>query len=77
MPTNWKDTSYDLILVVVDWLIKMVHSNLARMIDTSKLAEIIPDIITRYYNLPDSTIKAQLSPYSFGLLYIVCCLDVK
>ena len=37
MSTDWKDASYDSLLVVVDWLTKMVHSKPAQMIDSPRL----------------------------------------
>ena len=32
MSTNWKDISYDLILIIIDWLTKMVYSKPAQII---------------------------------------------
>ena len=45
MSIDWKDTSYDSILIVVDRLTKMVHSKPAQMIDAPGLAEIISDVV--------------------------------
>ena len=44
MSTDWKNTSYDSILVVVDRLTKMVHSKPAQMIDAPGLAEVFIDL---------------------------------
>ena len=77
MPSDWKDTSYDLILVIVERFIKMVHSKLEQMVNVSGLAEIISDIVTWYHNLLELAIEAQLSPQSSDLHCTVYYLDVK
>lgn len=56
--TNWKDDSYDSILVIVDWLIKMVHYKSVKVtIDALGLAKIILDVIVWHYNLPNSIVS--------------------
>ena len=43
---NWKEDSYEFILVIVDWLIKMVHYKLVKItIDASELAKIIINVV--------------------------------
>ena len=43
---DWKGDNYDFILVIVDWLTKMVHYKLVKVtINTSRLAEVILDIV--------------------------------
>ena len=43
---NWKRDSYDSILVIINWLTKMVHHKLVKItIDTSGLAKVIIDIV--------------------------------
>ena len=55
--TDWKSKSYDLILVIVDRLTKMVHYKPVKiMIDASGLAEVIIDVVVRHHGLPDSII---------------------
>ena len=66
MSTDWKDTTYNSILVVVDRLTKMVHSKPAQMIDAPGLAEIISDVVIRYHDLPDSATETQSSLPSSG-----------
>ena len=52
--TNWKRENYDSILVIIDWLIKIVYYELVKIIiDTSGLAIVILDVIIWYYGLPD------------------------
>ena len=44
--TNWKGDSYNFILVIIDWLTKIVYYKLVRIIiDTLRLAEVILDVI--------------------------------
>ena len=55
--TDWKGESYDLILVIVDKLIKMVHYKPVKItIDASGLAKVIIDVVVRHYGLPNSII---------------------
>ena len=44
--TNWKKDSYNSILVIIDWLTKMVHNKLVKItINTPGLAEVIIDMV--------------------------------
>ena len=55
--TDWKDKSYDLILVIVDRLTKMVYYKPTKIrIDAPGLAEVIIDIVERHYGLFNSII---------------------
>ena len=52
--TDWKGDSYDLILVIVDRLTKMVHYKPVKItIDTPGLAKVIIDVVVRHHGLPD------------------------
>ncbi len=52
VPTNWKGDSYDSILVIVDWLTKMVHYELVKVtINAPGLTEVILDVVVRYHGL--------------------------
>lgn len=56
--TNWKKNSYNSILIIVDWLTKMVYYEPVKVtIDTPGLAEVIIDIIVQYHGLPNSIIN--------------------
>ena len=47
--TDWKGDSYDLILVIVDWLTKMVHYKAVKVtIDAPSLAEIIINVVIQH-----------------------------
>ena len=57
--------SYDLILVIIDWLTKMVPYKPVKVtINASGLAEVIINMVVRHHNLPDSIVINR------GLLFI-------
>ena len=48
--TNWKQDNYKLILVIIDWLIKIIYYKLVKVsIDISGLAEVIKDMVICHY----------------------------
>ena len=50
--TNWKGDNDDSILVIIDWLTKMVYYKPVKIaINTSDLADVIIDIVVRYHDL--------------------------
>ena len=62
--TDWKRDSYDLILVIVDRLTKMVHYKSVKVtIDTQGLAKVIIDVVVKHHDLSDSIITDR------GLLF--------
>ena len=61
----WKRDSYNSILVIVDWLIKMIYYKLIKVtIDASSLAEVIINVIMRHHNLSDSIVTDQGSLFT-------------
>ena len=53
--TNWKGETYNSILVIVDWLTKMVYYELVKVtIDTPGLAEVILKVVVSHHNLANS-----------------------
>ena len=53
--TDWKRNRYNSILVIIDWLTMMVHYKPVKVtIDALSLAEVIINIVVRYYGLSDS-----------------------
>lgn len=49
----WKSKTYDFILVIIDWLTKIVHFEPVKfIINTSGLAKVIINMIVEYYCLP-------------------------
>ena len=54
---NWKGDSYDSILVIVDWLIKMVHYKpVMIIIDPTRLAKVTINVIMCHHSLFDSIV---------------------
>lgn len=52
--TDWKGNSYDLIVVIVHRLTKMVHYELVKVtIYAPRLGKMILDVVVRHYGLPD------------------------
>ncbi len=63
--TNWKGDTYDSILVIIDWLPKMVYYEPVKVIiDTPGLAEVILDIVIRHHGLPDSGVSDRGSVFT-------------
>lgn len=55
---NGKSDSYDLILVILNCLTKIMPYELVKInIDTARLVNIIINIVVRYYDLPKSIIS--------------------
>ena len=58
--TDWKRDSYDLILVIVDWLTKIVYYKPVKVIiDTPGFIKVIINIVVRYYDLSNSIVTNQ------------------
>ncbi len=73
--TNWKDDIYDLILVIVDWLTKMVYYEPFKVtINTSSLAEVILNIVVQHHGLPDSIMSDQSSVFTSKFWSLLCYL---
>ena len=57
LSADWKSDSYDLILVIVDQLTKMVHFKPVKVtIDALGLAEVILDVVVWHHGLQDSIV---------------------
>ena len=71
--TDKKGKSYDLILIIVDRFIKMVHYKSVKiMINVPGFAEVIINVIIWHYGLPDSIIIDRDSSFTskfWSLLY--------
>ena len=56
--TNWKTENYNSILVIVDWLKKMVHYEPVKItINTPELVEVIIDVMVQHHGLSNSIIS--------------------
>ena len=64
--TDWKGTNYNLILVIVDRLTKMVYYEPVQItIHAPGLAEVILDFVARHHGLPDSIVSDTLPAIKF------------
>lgn len=55
---NWKSNNYNIILVVIDCLTKMLYYKPVKTtINVASLAEVIIDLVIRYYSLLESIIS--------------------
>ena len=71
--TDWKKECYDSILVIVDRLIKMMHYELVKVIiDTLGLVEVIPDVVVRHHDLPDSIVTDRDSLFTLKFWSSLC-----
>lgn len=56
--TNWKNNTYDSILIIVDWLTKIVYYELVNVIiDVSGLTQVILNLVIEYHGLPNSILS--------------------
>ena len=63
MSVDWKSNSYNSILVIINWLTKMIHYKPVKVtIDALGLAEVLLDVVVWYHGLPNSimTYKSSL-----------------
>lgn len=62
--TNWKGKSYNFILVIVNWLTKIVYNELVKVtIYAMRLDEVLLDVVVQYQSLLNSIVIDR------GLLY--------
>ena len=62
---NWKKDSYNSILIIVDWLIKMIHYKPVKItLNALRLAKVIINIVIRYHGLPDSIVTNRGSLFT-------------
>ena len=70
---DWKEDNYDFILVIVDWLTKMVHYKLVNItLDAPGLAKVIIDVVVGHHELPNSIFTNRGSFFTskfWSLLY--------
>ena len=61
MFTDWKDTSYDSILIIVG-----LDDEPAQISRCTRAAEITSDVVIQYHDLPDSATETWSSPSNSG-----------
>lgn len=63
---NYKNKPYNLIFVIVNWLIKLIYYKLIQVIiNISILRNLICNIVMKYYNILDLFVNDQ------GLIFIL------
>ncbi len=71
--TNWKGDTYDLILVIVNQLTKMVHYEPVKItIDVFSLVEVILDVVVRHHSLLDSIVSDRGSVFTSKFWSLLC-----
>ena len=71
--TDWKRESYDSILVIVDWLTKMVHYELVKVtIDAPGLAEVFLDVVIWHHGLSNSILSNRSSFFTSKFWSSLC-----
>ena len=69
----WKDDNYDLILVIVNWLTKMVlYEPVKVTIDASGLAKVIIDVVVWHHGLPNSIVTDESSFFTSKFWSSLC-----
>ncbi len=70
---DWKDDSYDSILVIIDHLIKMVHYVPVKvMIDALGLAKVIIDVVVCHHRVSESIVMDQGSLFTSKFWSLLC-----
>ncbi len=63
---DWKDDSYDSILVIIDRLTKIVHYISVKVtIDAPGLAEVIINVVVRHHGVPESIVTDRGSLFTY------------
>ena len=71
--TDWKGDSYNSILVIVDWLTKMVHYEPVKVtINAPGLVEVIINVVMRHHGLPDSIVTNRGSLFTSKFWSLLC-----
>ena len=76
---DWKRDNYDLILVIINWLIKMVHYKLVKVIiNALGRAKVIINVVVRHDGLLDSIVTNQGFFFTSKLWLSLCYfLNIK
>ena len=71
--TDWKRDSYDSILIIVNWLTKMVHYKPVKVtIDAPGLAEVIINVVVRHHGFSDSIVTDRGSLFTLKFWLSLC-----
>ena len=70
---DWKGDSYVSILIIVDWLTKIIYYELVKVtINTSGLAKVILDVIVWYHGLPNPIVSDRGSLFTSKIWSSLC-----
>ena len=70
---DWKGDNYDSILVIIDWLTKMVYYKPVKVtIDAPGLVEVIIDVVVKHHGLPDSIVTDQGLLFTLKFWSLLC-----
>ena len=71
--TDWKSENYDSILVIVDWLTKIVHYKSVKVtIDAPGLAKVIIDIVVQHHGLLEFIISIRRAIFTSKFWSLLC-----
>ena len=71
--TDWKRDNYNSILVIVDWLKKIVHYKAVKItIDDPGLTEVIIDVVAWHHGLSDSIVTDKSSLFTLKFWLSLC-----
>ena len=71
--SDWKGNNYNSILVIVNWLTKMVYYKLVKVIiNAPGLAKVIIDMVIRHHDLPDSIVTNRGSVFISKFWLLLC-----
>ena len=71
--TDWKGDNNNSIRVIVNWLIKIVYYKPVKVtIDASSFAEVIIDVVVRYYGFLDSIVTNRGLLFTLKFLLLLC-----
>ena len=72
---EWKEDSYNSILIIIEWLIKMIYyKSVWVIIYTSSLAKVIINVVVRHHGLPDSIFIDQELLLTLKFWSLLCYL---
>ena len=73
LSVDWKSDSYNLILVIVDRLTKMIYYELVKVtINALKLPKVIIKMVVQHHGLPDSIICNQGAIFMSKFWSLLC-----
>ena len=79
LSADWKDNSYDSVLIIVNWLTKMVHYKPVKVtIDAPELAKVILNMVVQHHGLPNSIMTNKGSLFTLNFWSSLCYfLNIK